>query len=98
PRVPHASPPEASSQGAQDADAGNTVMFRRPTATPRPAADPATAAPADEGTMTFRAVKRDAPQGAGPQGPQQGPVGQQAPASSGPGFGAGKAAADRAAA
>ncbi|MFG3005683.1 RDD family protein [Streptomyces calvus] len=98
PRVPHASPPEAASQGAQDADAGNTVMFRRPTATPRPAADPATAAPADEGTMTFRAVKRDAPQGAGPQGPQQGPVGQQAPASSGPGFGAGKAAADRAAA
>ncbi|MET7293632.1 RDD family protein [Streptomyces griseoloalbus] len=101
PRVPHPSAqstPSAPETGAartdapdaaaSAADAGNTFVFRRPTATPRQAPDASDGAPADEGTMTFRAVTpRRGEQSAG-----------QGPAAGRPGFGAGKAAADRAAA
>ncbi|GGW52695.1 RDD family protein [Streptomyces griseoloalbus] len=97
PRVPHASArsapsaPETGSAGTDApaaADAGDTFMFRRPTTEPRHAPDASGGAPADEGTMTFRAVTpRSREQGAG-----------QDSASGRPGFGAGKAAADHAAA
>ncbi|WP_217170597.1 RDD family protein [Streptomyces sp. AC512_CC834] len=70
----------AATSGEAEAQAGNTFVFRRPTAGPQsaPAAE-------DEGTMTFRAVTPRA--GTQPGGSGSGP---------GPGFGAGKAAADRA--
>ncbi|WP_399885595.1 RDD family protein [Streptomyces sp. BBFR51] len=68
-----------ATSGEAEAQAGDTFVFRRPTAGPQsaPAAE-------DEGTMTFRAVTPRT--GAQPGGP-----------ASGPGFGAGKAAAARAA-
>ncbi|MFJ8808143.1 RDD family protein [Streptomyces sp. NPDC102490] len=80
-----ASPSPEAEAGAEDEQAGDTFVFRRPAAGRRNAP----AAAEDEGTMTFRAVTpRPGPQQGGP-----------APApGSGPGFGAGKAAADRAAA
>ncbi|MFD3731534.1 RDD family protein [Streptomyces sp. NPDC058632] len=101
PRAAHASDPAGGAStgagtGGADvgaAPAGNTFAFRPPTATSQgadsgsggasPSAAPSDGATADEGTMTIRAV-----------GPRQG----SGAASSGrPGFGAGKAAAARAA-
>ncbi|MEU4978957.1 RDD family protein [Streptomyces sp. NPDC021969] len=86
---------EDAAPGGAEAQAGNTFVFRRPTA----GRQDAPAAAQDEGTMTFRAVTpRTGPQPGGPgheagPGPGSGP----GPASA-PGFGAGKAAAARAAA
>ncbi|MGW3122109.1 RDD family protein [Streptomyces sp. NPDC001107] len=89
--------PPADSE-ADDPAAGGTFVFRRPTAQTGETEPPAAAAghgipspggpAADEGTMTFRALsQRTGRQG----GAQNGSTGA-------PGFGAGKAAADRAAA
>ncbi|WP_406445033.1 RDD family protein [Streptomyces sp. NBC_01613] len=93
--------------GSDDVVSGGTFVFRRPTkpggtGTPGAAAGNAPSGPgpatpgipgpggpiADEGTMTFRALS--------PRAGQQG--GAQGGATGAPGFGAGKAAADRAAA
>ncbi|MFF0107880.1 RDD family protein [Streptomyces hirsutus] len=104
PRVAHASGPaggDSTGTGGAEAGAapaGNTFVFRPPTAE-SPGADsgsagvPAPAAAsdsaiADEGTMTFRAVGPRRDSGAASSG--SGSSGR-------PGFGAGKAAADRAA-
>ncbi|MCZ4639147.1 hypothetical protein O3S69_34425, partial [Streptomyces rubrogriseus] len=109
--------PEAPAPGgfapggaAAEAEAGNTFVFRRPTAGRQDA--PAPAAAQDEGTMTFRAVTpRTGPRPGGPgssgpassgpgplpgsgSGSGSGPV-PGAGAGAGPGFGAGKAAAAR---
>ncbi|MEU6257765.1 RDD family protein [Streptomyces sp. NPDC047043] len=83
-----------------DVVSGGTFVFRRPTANPggAPAAGASTPGvpgpggpTADEGTMTFRALS--------PRTGQQEQQGGAQPGSTGaPGFGAGKAAADRAAA
>ncbi|MFI1754208.1 RDD family protein [Streptomyces sp. NPDC020571] len=88
--------PEAAA-GAEEGEAGNTFVFRRPAA----GRQSAPVAAQDEGTMTFRAVApRPGPQPGGPApGPGPGHVPTPGPNSgSGPGFGAGKAAAARAAA
>ncbi|WAZ22055.1 RDD family protein [Streptomyces cinnabarinus] len=109
-------PPADSDPSDTGAAANNTFVFRRPI--PGPAALDAAAqdAPADEGTMTFRAVspRTGRPDGApaaqqgrtpgSPAGPGAsgsggtGVAGAAAAAPQGRGFGAGKAAADRAAA
>ncbi|MER7489766.1 DUF2510 domain-containing protein, partial [Streptomyces sp. NPDC126497] len=89
PRVPHAQAPSAPETGHADtgapderaaAGSGDTFVFRTPAPKPRRE----DGAPADEGTMTFRAVT---PRTAQP-GPGQGPA-----APGRPGFAAGKAAA-----
>ncbi|MFG3245047.1 RDD family protein [Streptomyces sp. NPDC048187] len=90
-----------SAAGEAGGEAGNTFVFRRPAVGPQgapaPGGSPAPGPGQDEGTMTFRAVPpRTGPQpgGAGPvPGSDSGSV-----SGSGPGFGAGKAAAARAAA
>ncbi|MFJ3665906.1 RDD family protein [Streptomyces sp. NPDC090106] len=99
PRVPSGpadgdGPPSAPpAEGA--ADAGGTFVFRRPVSG-APAAPAAPTGPGrDEGTMTFRTTPPRTPQQGGAQGGGT-PGAHQAP--SGPGFAAGKAAAERAAA
>ncbi|MFF9759414.1 RDD family protein [Streptomyces caelestis] len=97
PSVPAASSaPETGSAGAGVPDgqaaagSGDTFVFRGQ-AKPRRGTGAPDGEPADEGTMTFRAVTPRT--GQGPVGQQKGPA-----APGRPGFGAGKAAADRAAA
>ncbi|MFG2514255.1 RDD family protein [Streptomyces sp. NPDC048584] len=89
PRVPHTPTPTPapetadSPDGEAEAPSGSTFVFRRPAGQSRQ--EPA--APTDDGTMTFRAVT-----------PLTGGSGTGTAAPGRPGFGAGKAAADRAAA
>ncbi|WP_344571774.1 RDD family protein, partial [Streptomyces violaceolatus] len=68
--------PAGAAPGGAEAEAGNTFVFRRPTAGRQDA--PAPAAAQDEGTMTFRAVTPRT-------GPRPGGPGSSGPASSGPG-------------
>ncbi|MFJ5263547.1 RDD family protein [Streptomyces sp. NPDC088387] len=80
---------------------GNTFVFRRPTPGPAATADSA-GGPADDGTMTFRALSRPGgqrPGGTGAPDPTRQPAAQNpSPGGpSGPGFRAGQTAADRAA-
>ncbi|MFI8486318.1 RDD family protein [Streptomyces rubrogriseus] len=68
--------PAGAAPGGAEAEAGNTFVFRRPTAGRQDA--PAPAAVQDEGTMTFRAVTPRT-------GPRPGGPAASGPASSGPG-------------
>ncbi|MGQ4362707.1 RDD family protein [Streptomyces sp. SAS_272] len=96
-------PPAEPEAGAGDVVSGGTFVFRRPTAggggaaPAGAAAGPAPFAPAghtpDQGTVTFRPP---APRTGGADGGY--PPGAQGPTTAPPGFGAGKAAADRASA
>ncbi|MFF4708455.1 RDD family protein [Streptomyces sp. NPDC001288] len=88
-----------------DVDSGGTFIFRRPTLGPA-SAPQADRPPLDDGTLTFRPIRTDGAPGTGAAAPAQGSgaasgaggSGAQGPASARPGFGAGKAAAERAAA
>ncbi|MEW1774853.1 RDD family protein [Streptomyces sp. NPDC086777] len=99
--IPPADQGDQADQG--DLDSGGTFIFRRPTVGPA-GTPPAARPPMDDGTLTFRPVRGEAPPnpGAGAAGlGAQGPVGASGSGASGParpGFGAGKAAAARAAA
>lgn len=104
PRDPRAgAEPDAA---AEDVASGNTYVFRRPVGNAGGAAASGQATPGvphpggpadDDGTMTFRALSPRTGQQGGAAGAQGGST-NAAGAPQGPGFGAGKAAADRAAA